>query len=133
MVKADGHLLVTSPNEPNVLQRSFCNRRRLSALRSAALETTETVAFGDGRIARLFGHVSLRTIREWERTLARIGFQYADCARGALCYTSPLKHESALAVQFALETVLDLLPVRLVRHLSDQWIGLYARGPHSRG
>jgi hypothetical protein len=25
-----------------------------------------------------------------------------------------------------IETLLDLLPVRLARHLSDQWIGLYA-------
>lgn len=128
VVKADGHLLLTSPNEPNVLQRSFWNGRRRTAIRTAALENAETVFFEDGRSIRLFGHVSLRTIREWERALSRVGFRLVDCARGALWYTPPFEHESAIALQFTVETVLDLLPVRLARHLSDQWIGLYAPG-----
>jgi ubiquinone/menaquinone biosynthesis C-methylase UbiE len=125
VLKRDGSLLLTSPNEPNVLQRSFWNRRRREAIRTEALEKAKTVIFEDGRSVRLFGHISLRTIREWERALSHAGFRLAECSRGALWYTPPVKHESAFAFQFTIETLLDLLPVRLVRHLSDQWIGLY--------
>ena len=126
VLRADGRLLLTSPNEPNFLQRSFWNGRRRKTIRAEALEKAETVVLENGRSVRLFGHVSLRTIREWERALSHAGFRLAGCSRGALWYTPPVKHESAIAFQFMIETLLDLLPVRLARHLSDQWIGLYA-------
>jgi SAM-dependent methyltransferase len=133
IVKPGGHLLLTTPNQPNVFQRSFWSgRRRARQAARTAVEVRERREIADATGATpLYGHISVRPVKAWDATLERAGFTLLDSARGALTYGSrrAVDREPVLAGMFALQAALDLLPHALTRPLSDQLIGLYRRSP----
>jgi ubiquinone/menaquinone biosynthesis C-methylase UbiE len=124
VLKPRACFLMTTKNEPNVLQRGFWLRRRPSGDRSVAPGT-----HGVDNGAELHGHITLNNIAKWERTLAESGFELVEARRGALTYGGRrwLDSEGMLALYFTAEALMDLLPVRLSRRVSDQLIGLYRR------
>lgn len=128
IAKPGGHLLVTTPNEPNLFQRSYWNRKRYQAHLEEALVNPKLVP-GPNGCYQLFGHVSVRPILEWENSFSAAGFRRVDFERGALVYETPrlLKGELATGFRFCFEAVLDALPKSWVRAISDQMIGLYCR------
>jgi SAM-dependent methyltransferase len=131
IVRPGGLFLLTTPNQPNVLQRSFWSRRRSARIQSALrAEREETGA--EAEVAGhtpIFGHISLRTARQWDRAVEPTGFELLDWARGALMYGTRRRfdREPVLALMFLAQTMLDLLPKRLTRPVSDQAIALYRR------
>jgi SAM-dependent methyltransferase len=129
ILKPGGQFLVTTPNEPNLLQRSYWSRKRRAAQLEGAGQ--EEVEGPNGQPLLLYGHISLRKISEWEVTLAEHGLILEAAERGALCYSPNglTDREFPFAVQLFAESVLDLLPVRLSRNISDQLIGLYRKVP----
>jgi len=129
IIKPRGHFLITTPNEPNILQRSYWNRARREAIHREALAHPDEIQNENGDPLSIFGHVSVRTIREWEAALFRLGFERVDFERGALTYNAPrlLGGPLATGMRFCFEALLDALPKSWVRPLSDQMIGLYTR------
>jgi len=125
ILKPEGHLLLTTPNEPNIFQRSFysAERRRKIAEQNAEPERITD----DG--TPLYGHVTLKTNNEWDDLLAAHGFGLVDRGRGAVWYGGTGVHENKfiLAAEFLLESVLDSLPRGWVRNVSDQMIALYEK------
>ncbi len=129
ILRPGGLVLVTTPNEPNVLQRSFYSRARREANRSALMDGRETVTNDDGKPFAVFGHIGIRRIDEWEALFATERFTLVGFERGALVYGSPWTNRAGIfRSQLIVEHLLDLLPKRLTRFLSDELIGLYRRG-----
>jgi len=130
ILKPGGQFLVTTPNEPNVLQRSYWWPKHRSGQQLQNSVRVE-VEGPDGKPLYLYDHISLRKISEWEQTLAKYGLALEAAERGALCYSPHglTDREFPFAVQLFIESVLDLLPVRMSRHISDQLIGLYKKLP----
>jgi ubiquinone/menaquinone biosynthesis C-methylase UbiE len=120
-----GHFLITTPNEPNVLQRSFWSRRARAQLASEADEPTTVII--NRAPKQVFGHISVHPVREWDRKLAAADFKLVAWGRGSLLYGGRPWHdrEAFLAVLFAVQAVLDRLPGGLPRRLTDQVISLY--------
>ena len=117
-LKPSGHLLLTTPNEPNILQRSFWSSTRRKHIASQAFDRD------DSKAIKYHGHISVKPIREWLSILQACGFREVDAERGALVYAFGPKHEIAWAIQFVLEGVLDVLPLWLSRYISDEMISL---------
>lgn len=126
VIKPGGYFLVTTKNEPNVLQKSFWLRRRVSHPPGPSAGSQPAEANGE---VEVHGHITLFKIKEWERALSQAGFELVDARRGALMYGARrwLDEERMLAVYFAAEALLDLVPPRFSRRISDQLIGLYRR------
>jgi ubiquinone/menaquinone biosynthesis C-methylase UbiE len=129
VLRPGGVILVTTPNEPNIFQPSFYSRRRRAANRQALLDSPHQVTDADGHVFSVYGHIGIRRIDEWETLFRSRGLQLVDFERGALFY-SPyyLNHRGIFAVQRVAEAILDVLPKRLTRFVSDQLIGLYRTG-----
>lgn len=126
VLRPNGHVLVTTPNEPNVFQRSFYSRARREANRLALRETPETITDAEGNTFNYYGHIGIRRIDEWEALFTTEGLELVDFERGALFYGSPFhNHPAVFAAQRVAEAVLDALPKALTRFISDQLIGLY--------
>jgi ubiquinone/menaquinone biosynthesis C-methylase UbiE len=126
VLRPGGRALVTTPNEPNLLQRSFYSRRRREANRLKLLKTPQVVTGPDGTICLQYDHIGIRRIDEWEVIFASQGLRLVDFERGALVYGSPFHNRAAVfAAQRAAEFALDALPKHLTRFVSDQLIGLY--------
>lgn len=128
IAKPAGHLLMTTPNEPNVFQRSYWNRKRYRAHLAEALANPKLIPGPNGSFP-VFGHVSVRPIGEWENSLSAAGFSRVDFERGALAYEMPSRLRGSLATgfRFCFEAALDALPKSWVRGISDEMIGLYCR------
>jgi ubiquinone/menaquinone biosynthesis C-methylase UbiE len=122
VLKPSGHLLLTTPNEPNIFQRSFWSRARREQLRNEVIAAA--IAIGG---VTIYGHISLKPYREWRDIVESIGFQEVDYERGAVAYSVGPRAEFTWSLQLLFEGLLDLLPRRLVRGLSDQVIALYRR------
>lgn len=127
VLRPGGAVLVTTPNEPNVFQRSFYSRKRREANRRALMASPDVVTDASGKTFSVYGHIGIRRIDEWEALFARHGFRLWDCERGALQYgnSAVMNRAWLFALQRLAEACLDVLPVRLTRFLSDQLIGLY--------
>ena len=125
VVAPGGFVLFTTPNEPNVLQRSFWSRRRRAEVQRQMEAAGH--AIGDGKIYN--SHVGLKPCREWDRLMRERGFTLLDAGRGALVYRPGglARRRWALPLQLLAESTLDALPRRWVRWLSDGQIGLYRR------
>lgn len=129
VIKPNGYLILTTPNEPNVFQRSYWSRNPQQKIQAEALamkEQPQQINIETQNVF-LYGHISLRTISQWDNTLDKIGFKIVDCGRGAVTYgaTPFFDNEWILGTRFLLEAVLDMLPRWWVRNFSDQLIGLY--------
>ncbi|MBD2179805.1 class I SAM-dependent methyltransferase [Planktothrix sp. FACHB-1355] len=129
ITKPNGYLIITTPNEPNVFQGAYWSRNRLDRMRAemqAMKEQSQKVNIETENVF-LHGHVSLKTISEWDNTLEKIGFKIVDRGRGAVTYGATPFYDNAwiLGGRFLLEAFLDLLPRQWVCNLSDQLIGLY--------
>ena len=129
ILKPGGHFLMTTPNEPNILLRSYWSRKRREAIKAQALRDRIEVIDPAGERLLIYGHVSLRKVTEWDSALSKRGFKRIDAARGALFYSAAgvTNNEWVLALQMCLEGTLDRLPVLWTRSLSDQLIGLYRK------
>ncbi|MBC6480003.1 MAG: hypothetical protein GDA56_21685 [Hormoscilla sp. GM7CHS1pb] len=90
-------------------------------------EQPEKIHQPGGEDLCIYGHISLRTNQEWDETLSKIGFNVVDNGRGALTYggTYFCDSELILGIHLLLQSLLDLLPRKLVRNFSDQLICLY--------
>jgi SAM-dependent methyltransferase len=126
VIKPGGHFVITTPNEPNLLQKGFWLRRRQRHAPAAAPGDSPD---GPPQDVELHGHISLATIKEWERAFARAGFEQVAVGRGALMYGGRplLDRAGVLAAYFAAEALIDLPPRRLTRRISDNLISLYRR------
>jgi ubiquinone/menaquinone biosynthesis C-methylase UbiE len=127
IIKPRGYFLITTPNEPNIFQRSYWNRARREAIHRESLAHPDEIQNENGEPLSIFGHVSVRTIAQWETALFKLGFERVDFERGALSYNPPglLGGTLATGIRFCFEALLDALPKSWVRSLSDQMIGLY--------
>ena len=121
IIKPAGYFLASTPNEPNIFQRSYWNkgRRHAGTLHS---EVTQH----DGTPIPIYGHISLRMISEWDKAISAKGLELSACERGALCYHIS-NREAPFALQLLAEYALDILPVRWTRNISAQLIGLYQK------
>ena len=123
IAKPGGFLLFTTPNEPNVFQRSFWSKRRRERLEQAHQNRAPREK---GEIVT-YGHISLRRAGQWDKALRGCGWELVEAGRGSPVDQSRgiRDKEAFLALVFVLQTVLDLLPRRLTRLLSDDVIALY--------
>lgn len=129
VTKPKGYLLLTTPNEPNVFQPAYWSRNRFQKMQAQVLAMKEQPQQVNTESENVFvyGHVSLRTVQEWDETLNKLGYQVVDYGRGGVTYgaTPFFDNEWVLGTRFLLEAFLDKLPRQWVRNLSDQLIGLY--------
>jgi len=130
VLRPDGYLLLTTPNEPNVFQRSFWSSARRRRLESEVRQEAAPSVDVNGKNVFLHAHVSLRTVQEWDASLKAAGFSLVDFGRGSSSYGGGgiWDTEWALTGRFFVEGLLDALPRRWVRSVSDELIALYRRG-----
>lgn len=123
IMRPGGYVLLTTPNQPNVLQRSFYSKKRRREIAKANAEPIEMMSNG----TPLYGHVTLKTNTEWDALFKQHNFHLADHGRGSVWYGGTDFHESKfmLAAEFLFDGFLDLLPRNWVRSVSDQVIALY--------
>lgn len=126
VLRPGGLALLTTPNQPNLMQPSFYSRARRESNRRALLDTPEVVIDDAGIVFKYYGHVGIRRIDEWERIFASLGFRRVDFERGAIAYGGGWRNRAPVfAAQLAIEHILDVLPKQLTRFVSDGLIGLY--------
>lgn len=127
-----GYLLLTTPNEPNIFQRSFwSSKRRKKMLKQAEnLRENPRKFTYVGNDIEVYGHVSCKSIRAWEEILKKAGFELVDFRRGAITH-GHFKKSSDQSFLFGArlfaEAIFDLLPKKISRPLSGQLIGLYRK------
>lgn len=87
---------------------------------------SEIVTIGEKKYP-LYGHVSCRTIKEWDTCLAKLNFNLIDFRRGSTIYggSNFYNNDVVLGLRMIFEGFLDRLPLKMTRHLSDQLIALY--------
>ncbi len=127
-----GYLILTTPNEPNVFQRSFwsSNRRKKMLKQVENLRDNPRMFTYEGKDVEVYGHVSCKTIRAWEEILQETGFELVDFRRGAITHGHFKKssdHSFFFGVRLLVEAIFDLLPKKISRPLSGQLIGLYRK------
>ena len=126
VLKPGGLLLVTTPNEPNLLQPSFYSRARRERNRQRLLKTPTVVTTPEGETFNYWGHIGIRPIDEWEAIFRAEQLALVDFERGALVYgTSIHDHPLVFWPRMLAERVLDALPRSLTRFVSDELIALY--------
>jgi len=84
VLKPGGYLLLTTPNQPNVFQRSYWSRSRRQKMQSvmeSLKEQPEKIHQPGGEYICIYGHISLKTNQEWDETLGKIGFHIINNRR----------------------------------------------------
>lgn len=129
-----GHLILTTPNQPNVFQPSFWIPSRRRRNREALFAAPAVMVNVDGADVRLFGHIAVHTVAEWRGMIAGAGLTIVEHRRGGLYYGAKafMDREWFVALRSAAEAALDWLPISWTRALSDQVIVL-ARKPGDPG
>jgi SAM-dependent methyltransferase len=129
ILKPRGYFLMTTPNEPNLFQRSYWNKTRHKRERGRELSSHSAFRGEDDKGVSVFGHISIRPVKEWETCLASAKFERIDFERGALIYEMPkrLRGELFTAMRVGLEAILDALPKSWTHGISDEMIVLYRR------
>jgi SAM-dependent methyltransferase len=133
ILKPNGLLILTTPNQPNVFQKGYWlpgAKRRLAEMRNRLLQEGQTVT-ENNKTFKLYGHISLLTCRKCDEMLKTKGLRLLRYRRGAIRYGGTAWYDSPfiLAIYFFIEGVLDLLPLALTRTLSDQIISMYEKAP----
>lgn len=129
ILQSEGYLLLTTPNEPNIFQRSYWSKKRygqmIENMKSIKIEC-EKASLNPEEVC-LYGHISVKKISEWDKILNDIGFTIVDYGRGATVYGASFwwDQEWVLGFRFLLEAIVDILPKQFNRYLSDQLIALY--------
>jgi SAM-dependent methyltransferase len=130
VLKTGGLALITTPNEPNPLQRSWWSAKRREQVRERFRGLVHSGGVEiNGELVDIYGHISLQTSRELDALMAKFGFDRQDYRRGAMFYGGqrwlnlPPIHFARLMV----ERLLDLAPLSLVRNISDESIALYRK------
>ncbi len=124
-----GLLLFTSTNQPSCFELEFYNRLLRPESSRDKQTPPEPVAYGSSGTP-LYGHISVKTIRQWESLLLQHKLQLVDAGRGAIRYDVPcLKYcELFVGVMLAAEWLLDLvLPRKISRFLASGLIGIYRK------
>ena len=130
VLRPNGHLLLTTPNAPLIFQRSYWNRSHYQRVIQAGKDIDElnpTYVAVDGENVRLYGHVSVKTTREWNNTLRGVGFEQVDVGRGSAAYGCEgyFRNKWVTRAFFWIEGILDMVPRKLVHKFCSQLIGLY--------
>lgn len=125
VLPSGGHAIITTPNEPNLFQLSYYSRKRRAEHERRGQEPVRYAEDG----TPIYGHISLKTNRQWDKLFAKHGMRLVDFRRGSVWYGATPARESlpGLAIMFGLNGVLDALPRRLTRNVSDQLIALYEK------
>lgn len=126
-----GLLLLTTPNEPNPLQKSWwtpAGRRSVRALQDRLRQQPQWVAIDDRSIP-IYDHISCRPSHRWDSLLASHGLKLRRAGRGALQYGGSRWHDrpAVLGLRLLTEAVLDAFPRRWTRHLAVGHMGVYER------
>lgn len=111
ILKPQGYLLMTTMNQPNFFEIEYWRAKYCKDYRSQRIDDThgEKIVLG-GKSIEIFGHISLRTIAQWDSALEAEGFRLADVARGAIRYALPEKINRSFVFRNALlllERLLD--------------------------
>lgn len=129
-LKKNAYLLLTTMNQPNIFELQYW--RNLLHLKDRvnheALMQDYKVFEVNGKPVKVYGHISLRTIAQWESSLKALGFHRVDVGRGAIRYDLPgslAKNALARKTVDFLEALFDIFPRQITRKLSCQLIGLY--------
>ncbi|PZD74235.1 Ubiquinone biosynthesis O-methyltransferase [Acaryochloris thomasi RCC1774] len=127
-----GYLILTTPNEPNVFQRSFWSSKRRKKMLKQVEQLRETPRkfTCEGKEIDVYGHVSCKTIQAWEEILKNTGFELVDFRRGAITHGHFRKSNDQsflFGARLLVEAAFDLLPNKMSRPLSGQLIGLYRK------
>jgi SAM-dependent methyltransferase len=129
-------LILTTDNEPTVFGRvKGAARRLVRGWRSSVVgaergenDVAREVMIGE-RPLKIYGHISTATTGRWERLCRSVGFSIVrygryDCVRRYAGIDKP----SLLALVFALNFVVSLLPARLGRHFGATTALLLQKG-----
>jgi len=132
VLKPRGFLILTTPNEPNILQKSFWlpnAAKKVKLAKENTINNPRKVKIGQKDVF-LYGHISCRKAAEWDSTLDAMDFNLVDYRRGALVYGGRVIESSEFVLGFRLicEGILDFLPRSLTRQISDEMITLYKLG-----
>lgn len=129
ILQPNGVFVLTTPNEPNIFQKAFWFSSARSRLKNQIKELKDNprVFQMNGKDICVYGHVSCRKNKEWDKLLENEGLSLIDYRRGAVVYGGTEFHDRnfMLALKFVLETFLDVLPKQLTRDFSCQLIALY--------
>jgi SAM-dependent methyltransferase len=131
-MNSGGYLVLTTPNEPNVFQRSFwlSGRRKKGLERIKDLRNNPLEFPYEDKVIKIYGHISCKKIHEWEELLEELGFELIDFRRGPISQGNGLEINDQnffLGLRILGEAVLDILPKKVSRPFSGQLIGLYRK------
>lgn len=130
VIKPKGYFILTTPNEPNYLQKAYWmpNRgQRIYELQEYLKTHPRKVVTPEGKEICLYDHISCRTNQAWDNALRKIDFELVDFRRGSMFYGATSFHDNdfILGLRLLFEGMLNLMPNWLTRNFSEQLIGLY--------